>query len=329
LNAAVTSSEVALLALSLFAQAFFPAGATPKTANIIMHLPDRLASNSNPPLCPTAPELYGNDFLGLLISMQPEIERVCILAALSTNVANAIADGAANARARALITFFPRETARLLLATSRFQRFYSPCPLCDSIATFYIALASAKRATLEFAARNFGISADNLCEPSEHAEAWRIACSSGLRLISALQQALTNYDISGSAVESAPLLSLLESAIRGEHSLLDSSGEITMPSWAERRKAHRVSVLCSARLVHNGREQHVILRDISTTGLGLDAVHDVTPGDKVAIQIGQSLSTEGTIVWANDHRAGILLRRPIHSNDPRVRFCSSRHMEVE
>ncbi len=261
--------------------------------------------------------------------MQPEIESVCILAALSTSVATAIADNAPNARTRALITFFPRESARLLLATSRFERFYSPCPFCDSITGFYSALASAKRATLEFAARNFGLSADNPCEPSEQAEKWRIACSSGLSFISAVQLALNNYDISGSAVESAPLLSLLESAIRGEPALLDSNGEITMPSRAERRKGHRVRVRCSARLVRNGREQHVILRDISTTGLGLDAVQDVTPGDKVAIHIGQSLSTEGTIVWANDHRAGILLRRPIHSDDPRVRFCSSKKMTVE
>jgi PilZ domain len=302
---------------------------TQNTAKIVMHTPGKFAANSEIQLGSAEQEAYGIDFLGLLIAMQPEVERVCILTGLSSCVANAIADNAPNVRSRALITFFPRESSRLLLATSRFRRFYSPCPPCDSIDMFYSALASAKQVTLDFAAETFGTSAENPFEFAEQAESWRMACLSGLTLMAAIQEALTNYDISGATVATEPLISLLESAIRGEHGPVDRSGTTIMPSWAERRNADRVRVFCPARLLHNGEEQRVILRDISVAGLGLDAVQDVMPGDKVAVHIGQSLSADGTVVWANDNRAGIMLGRPIHSDDPRVKFCSSRHLVLE
>src|SRR5262245_24964402 len=75
-------------------------------------------------------------FLSLLLGLEPSVERVCISAAMSGCVANAIADGVTHTVPRQIILHFPRESARLLLASQRIGRFFDGAAVCTALRVF-------------------------------------------------------------------------------------------------------------------------------------------------------------------------------------------------
>ena len=145
----------------------------------------------------------------------------------------------------------------------------------------------------------------------------------GRDFLVALHADLALYQMVVPAPETSQIMVLLDKAILGDCDLLDDRGEVIMPHWAERRGSARVPVHCPAFLFQGALQQNVVLRDISTKGLGLDEVRDVSTGDHVIVQAGQWLSVDGTIVWCRGTRAAIQLLQPIYSDDPRMTFCSA------
>ncbi|MEQ1672375.1 MAG: hypothetical protein ABL893_16100, partial [Hyphomicrobium sp.] len=61
----------------------------------------------------------GDDLLAHIISLHAELQRVCIFVAVSSQIAGAIGSGRPGVRPRSLITFYPRKSAALMLATAR------------------------------------------------------------------------------------------------------------------------------------------------------------------------------------------------------------------
>jgi hypothetical protein len=131
---------------------------------------------------------------------------------------------------------------------------------------------------------------------------------------------MTAFEILGSAKADDSLISLLEQAIRGDSP--GGAGGLEMPQWAERRESRRVQVCCPAAIIRAGRRQSGILRNISTTGIGLETAGGLEIGENIVVRTGQSCSLEGTVVWSSGAEAGIKLRRTIQSDDPRLKFCS-------
>lgn len=93
---------------------------------------------------------------------------------------------------------------------------------------------------------------------------------------------------------------------------------------AEQRDFARIPVRTAAVLEHARQEQNVILRDMSTTGLGLESVNGLKVGDHIVVRTGKGLEMQGSVVWANSDRAGISLHRPLHGDDPGLQFLTQR-----
>ncbi len=75
--------------------------------------------------------------------------------------------------------------------------------------------------------------------------------------------------------------------------------------WLDRRMAKRTFQNVPVTLSANGTEKAATLRDISSTGLGLSDVEELSPGDSVVIGIGGALNIRGTVVWSENGRAGV------------------------
>lgn len=259
-----------------------------------------------------------DDYLGLLLTLQPEVTRSCILVALSMFAANTIAGGDADRGYRSLIKFFPRASSTYILAASRFSRFFFASSACAPLHAFDTALSDAKDATLRFASAR---SSKEFIEVGELVAAWTAACSNGFALLKRLQSILADQEFDTSETQ-APVYALLLSALNGGIGERNSSGEMEMPGWAERRKDPRIRVRCQSIILTDDGPRPVTIRDISTTGVGLETDCQLQAGQEISITIGYTLEAKGTVVWANGSEAGVKLQSPIYSDDPRLKFCA-------
>lgn len=260
------------------------------------------------------------DVMSLALTLSAEVARVCVLAGLSLGISNAMAHQDERVNARELIAFYPRESAPLILASSRLKRFFPMLCLDAVLRQFHNAVAAAKAETMALAALGFELPVNLSNGEPALVAAWKHASIAGLALISALHEAIACLGFAGSADEDTQLREFISAAIAGRYTL-DANGSIAMPEWAERRQSRRLPVHCAAILIHKGQEQAVTVRDISTRGLGIEGGQNLVPADTISI-VMHGVFLKGTIAWVTHARAGVRLERPIHSDDPRFDFCS-------
>ncbi len=261
-----------------------------------------------------------SSFLSLLIVAQYEVERLCVLSAMSASIANGHAVGLANLKSRGLVTYFPIESAKMTLAGLRFKKWYSDRAVTKNLTEFIAALAEAKVENIEFVASGFTeLRADDQGYPAM-ARAWQVVCSKGRRLLAEIDKELSSFAIQGAAGEAAPLLDLLEKSVSGAYPLIDANGDVIMPQWAEQREFPRIPVRSAAQLKCRGEEQGVVLRDISINGLGLENVSGLNDGVQVEVKLARGSLLRGTVVWLRQGRAGVSLQRPFHADDPGLQF---------
>ncbi len=264
-----------------------------------------------------------DDLLALVVTLHPEVSRACILIGISACVANAIATNAPDVKPRALITYFPRESAKLIMASHTIGRWYGTSEHYKLLNNFNTKLSLAKESTLGLAAKGLAWGACDLDELQDLAQSWQEASAAGRALLLGLDEMLVNHGIGGSRQELAPLVQLLERVVRGEHPVIGSNGQVLMPSWAERRKFERTPVSASGLLSISGHRLQVVVRDVSATGLGLECGDDLPLEAEVELQIEGAPRFIGKVAWSSNGRAGIQLRHPMHRPDPRLTFCSA------
>jgi hypothetical protein len=260
-------------------------------------------------------------FLALLVTLQPETVKLCTLIAMSTHVANALVAGQDDVDGRALIKYFPRESAALMAGGHRVSRWYRDTDLDHTLKAFQHALAKAKAVTLEAAANGLlwrQLPHDDL---RSLAWTWQSASRLGHGFAVELDRMLGTCGITGATDEHSKFLAKLKSAANGSHSLLKED-DMRMPLWAEQRGFERSHLRAPALLRLNGRRRAVIVRDISVTGLGLECDSPLAVGLRVSIEIGKSLAVAGSVIWSDDRRVGVQLDTPLQGDDPMMAFSS-------
>lgn len=251
--------------------------------------------------------------LTLIIAIEAEVVRLSPLIGLSAALANALYAGA-SAKPRQLIEFYPRESAVLLSASSRCNRWLPGFPLTRDLAAFLDALNRARSATIEFASGRFEGNTSAL------AAAWRGAAATARRLAHQLQQERADYGIGCDGPTPTQLSEMLDQTAAGGWSGIVVDGEIAMPEWADQRASSRNPVRLPGTLERNGVSQQVVIRDLSTNGLGLDADHNYTPGEIVTLRSGSDIAVRCRVVWCDQGRCGVEFLQPIGETSPLLRF---------
>lgn len=254
--------------------------------------------------------------LTLIIAIEAEVVRLSPLIGLSAALANALHAGA-SANPRQLIEFYPRESAVLLSASSRCNRWLPDFPLTRDLAAFMAGLNRARSATIEFASAMFE------GDTSALAAAWRGAAASARHLGHQLQQELADYGIGRDGPTPIQLSEMLDHTATGGWSGIIVDGEIALPEWADQRASTRNPVRLPGTLERNGISQPVIIRDLSTNGLGLDAEQSYAPGEIVTLRSGSDIAVRCRVVWFDQGRCGVEFLQPIGETSPLLRFLDN------
>ena len=104
---------------------------------------------------------------------------------------------------------------------------------------------------------------------------------------------------------------MLQLVSAGGSPCLDSSGNLCIHGWAERRVGGRSQTGVDVLVDVNGRRCPARIVDASRTGVGLSHIADAQTDDDIMIHCPDGSTMRGTVVWVRDHSAGVRLHRHI------------------
>lgn len=258
--------------------------------------------------------------LAVLLVLYPEVFQVGVLVVASGTAANALAAGTGACTARTLLRLYPRESDAMLKASVRTRRLFPLSPLRLAIEAFHERLGSAKQASLGAIAAE--LAGSDLGSLAVAAEGWRPAAAATAALLRQLRRLLLCEHVPVADDELDELLRLLAACEAGLHPLLDAAGEVRLPGQFERRRTERARLSAPAVVTTASGEYHAVIRDMSSTGLGLDVAHDLPVGIGVVVRAGPTLTLDGVIVWSEAGRLGVRLSTPLTGADPFYGFCA-------
>jgi hypothetical protein len=102
---------------------------------------------------------------------------------------------------------------------------------------------------------------------------------------------------------------MLQLVSAGGSPCLDSSGNLCIHGWAERRVGGRSQTGVNVLVDINGRRCPARIVDASRTGLGLSHITDTQINDDIMIQCPDGSTMRGIVVWARDGSAGVQLHQ--------------------
>ncbi|MGL4395942.1 MAG: PilZ domain-containing protein [Hyphomicrobium sp.] len=256
------------------------------------------------------------DLFVLALVMQPEVVRTCLLAALETCASRGLLADTPGLSPKAVITYFPRESATLLDAATRLRRRHYETELAGNFRAYMKCMDLAKASTLLFASSGFDMSAENRDTLVRLHDHWVASCKAGSALLTALHREFTSHHLTATASQDTELNRLLAAILAGENPLVRADGSIPMPAWAERREFKRVPIRFSALLIRDsGKTERVTVRDISLFGIGLEINAPLTVGDRVIVRLALDRMQSGTVTWANNGRAAVQFTHPIQTRE--------------
>ncbi|MFN3869074.1 MAG: PilZ domain-containing protein [Hyphomicrobiaceae bacterium] len=263
--------------------------------------------------------------LALLLALQPEVVRLSVLSVSCASIANALARPSNVARQpqpqpRSILRYFPKESARYILAASRFRRRMPSSTATRRLDELHAALGRAVECTIKFVAARFDLRASDIV--TSLAAAWSDTCAANAHLLAAIDGELGVYKLATGNVTSTPLCDGLTAAAAGGTPFLAGDGTITLPAWAELRRTPRIPVRCAATLEWQGRRADVTLLDISTLGAGIETKAELKAGDSVMLIVDRSIAMPGRVAWVRDDLAGIEYDQPFYVDSPEYRFIT-------
>ena len=111
----------------------------------------------------------------------------------------------------------------------------------------------------------------------------------------------------------------MRAAERGERPCVDPDGNVTVPGWAENRKAKRVAVNLPAIAYYRGLKQTVVIDNASKSGLGLAGLDGAIPGRMLSLAVEGGETLSGMIIWSRGKNTGIKLDEPLSSDHKLLR----------
>lgn len=266
--------------------------------------------------------------LALLLALQPEVVRLSILSVSCASIANVLArPGTVTQlpKPRSILRYFPSESARYILAASRFRRRVPESTATRRLDDLHGALNRAIECTVEFAAARFDPRASECV--ANLAASWSGTCAANAHLLDAIDGELGAYKLATGNVTSTPLRDGLSAAAAGGTPFLASDGTIALPAWAELRRTPRIPVRCAATLEWPGGRTDVTLVDISTLGAGIETKAALTAGDSVMLIVDRSIAMAGRVAWVRGELAGIEYDQPFYVDAPEFRFITRSYGE--
>ena len=242
----------------------------------------------------------------IAVELRPRITRSAALASILGSVVNALYRGEFGVDVSAIARFSPWQDHSEYIDPLRECRICDHQLLREKLADFVVTLGYARQATIEcFLAGRLRPGEIEQSSFSALAEAWQDTCLSASHLLQAIDST-TRYLISAHAENTTTTpIEVLEEVHNGGSPLVMSDGRVTMPAWAEQRRAARVSVDIEIMLLTQEGRQAANATDISEFGVGVVGASGLQIGKPVTVRFGASLEVGGHVIWSNGDRVGI------------------------
>lgn len=210
-----------------------------------------------------------------------------------------------------LVTYAPpldesyRDLKKRLIGTG------APAALLVALETHHARLDFAQRLTRALVAAGGATTAD--CERDEleklH-DAWCRVCTAALRASEVVRDALQAAERPADGEPFAGRAVVLEQAAAGANPCVNDAGRVTVPGWAEKRKAARFNCNAGAVIECDGEQLDVVITDASVSGLGVRGLpQPLLDRSAVTIILGDDERLKGQIVWCRKGAAGIALEQ--------------------
>lgn len=139
-------------------------------------------------------------------------------------------------------------------------------------------------------------------------DAWCRACRASLQASRTVRAALAEAGVAVERLAFDGREAIVLDAAQGARPCIDAAGGITVPGWAEKRKAARYAVNRPARALIDGVTIAVFIKDASMTGVGLAKVpRETLPGRAITIILAGDERITGRIAWSRNGAAGVSL----------------------
>ena len=254
----------------------------------------------------------------ILQAVLVEIEQAGVFTAVSMSIASAllvrngvkISPSHLQSYGPAKAQIFPAVAAPLLSSNLGLSNL-------GPVQDYYARLEFAQRLSQTVLALEASVpAASRLNEVEKLEDAWRYVCRASLTASSVIRSCLAELGAEAPPVANRAAAALLSAAERGDRPCVDPAGNVTVPGWAENRRAKRVSVSRQATIYYRGAKQAVVVDNVSATGLGLKGLEGGIPGRMISIVLDSGESLSGMIMWSRGTAAGIKLDEQLSEDHP-------------
>lgn len=250
----------------------------------------------------------------VVVQILDEIVNASVLIAVTTAIANAAEKGERAVRTSELAVYTPALTPVFHGLVDKLLGGNADLSVCQSVQNYCARLSLAQRMSQAFGNERRDSGDVAIIDPELLSDTWRRACGAAIACIENLTPP-SDATPKNRAGPNAHTLAILRMAARGASPCIEADGRITIPGWAERRREPRRSVQRAASLQIGQRMMPVMIRDVSTSGLGLDCPAEATPGERVVVRLPGNRMLPGEVAWADGKRIGIRLDQRLVESD--------------
>jgi len=145
---------------------------------------------------------------------------------------------------------------------------------------------------------------------------WRRVSHLALNAVATLDPEVERCLPSRYGQNTAVLKKLLAEVLRGGQPCLDANGLPFLPELPQRRPAARREANTPCIVEHLGKTARAVVKDISSSGLGLERAPPMTPQKVALVEFEDGRCFAGVVVWAKGANAGIKFDTPLRPDDP-------------
>jgi hypothetical protein len=230
---------------------------------------------------------------------------------------NAIGIGGRQISPQSLVTLMPQISTVMDDATRRQKAVGVQDETFAAVTRFFASLGYAQALVSAYCddAEQWGGEQAAFLHLKNLSAGWHRVSQLALTAVSSLDADIERCLPTRYAQNTAVLKQLLVDVLGGGRPCLDANGQPYIPELPQRRPAPRRVIDKPCVVEHQGKTVRAIVKDISSSGLGLERVSEMAPHKVALIEFEDGRCIAGVVIWSNGPSAGTKFDTPLNPAD--------------
>lgn len=265
-----------------------------------------------------ASRLAGVDSIQLFETFVGETHAAALRTATIASCVNALGTGRPLFSPQALKTLLPQQSS-VLDGVPRCQKELGlEANTLRASTEFFSSLGYARAGVSDFCddAAQWGLEQASFLHLRKLSAVWRRVSHLALSAVVTLDVDIERCLPTRYGQNTSVLKRLLVNVLADGRPCLDVNGQPYVPELPQRRPAPRRAINKSCIIEHQGKTARATVKDISSSGLGLEGAAEMTPHKVALVEFADGRCVAGVVVWAKGPSAGIKFDSALSTNDP-------------